>query len=135
MELVFDFLSDLDKHLQWITGMTYVHPRGRLRVGMEYVGKNSALGRELVSRVRVMRMEENRLIEFESVSRPMESVIQFENLPRNGGTQVIATLVLKSQHPVFGLARPLLESLAITRLEADLRNLKALVEAGPQEGF
>lgn len=129
LERVFEFVSDLDRHMQWITGMTYASPRGKLKVGMQYESKNSALGREFGATVKVLKVEPNRLVELESTSKPLDSVITFETVPVEGCTRVIVTLVIRSDHPVFGLARPLLESLAQTRLEADLRNLKTLAEA------
>jgi len=129
VERVFDFISDLDRHLQWITGLTYVSRTGKLEVGMEYLSKNSALGRELIGQQRVLRVEPNRAVEIESRARPLESVIEFNTTEFKGSTRVSATLLVRSDHPVFGLARPLLESLMTSRLEGDLRNLKALVEA------
>ena len=126
--VVFDFVGNLDRHRQWINGLSYVSERGPLRVGMEYLSKTSALGQEMAGRHRVLRVDPGRVVEIETNSKPFESVIQYTVEDRQDLVRVTVTLLVRSSHAVFGLAVPLLESLMEARLQADLRNLKLLAE-------
>ncbi|HEY2004181.1 MAG TPA: hypothetical protein VGH44_03625 [Candidatus Saccharimonadia bacterium] len=120
---------NLERHLQWVSGLTYVSYQGTLRPGIEYMSVSSVLGQETASNHQVLRVETDRVVEIETLTKTLESDIEYLLGPHEGNTRVTATLLARSDHPVFGLALPLVESLMEERLQADLSGLKLVAES------
>jgi uncharacterized protein YndB with AHSA1/START domain len=131
---VFELLTDLESHMRWVSGLTYLSARGKIRPGMRYESVNVAMGNSMAGRHEVRQVIERQLVEIESVTGPLASTIQYSVNAINGLTQVQCTFWVTSDHPVFGLATPVLEMLARSRLESDIKNLKHFAEAG-MSGF
>jgi uncharacterized protein YndB with AHSA1/START domain len=127
-ERVFTFVANLAYHPQWVSGLTYISSRDRLTPDLRYQSVSSGMGNEMAGLHLVRQVVPGQLVEIESVTGPFESTIVYSLAAVNGGTWVTCRFVLHSTHPVFGLALPVIEMMARSRLEADLSNLKALCE-------
>jgi len=125
---VFAFVSDLDRHLRWIGGLTYVSKHGQLSPGLRYESRNSAFGTVLAGSHEVRQFIPDQVVEIANVTGPFPSTLQYQLRPVKAGTEVSCHFVISSNQSIFNLARPLVESLARTRLEHDLRALKLFVE-------
>src|SRR5262249_13346406 len=101
--------------------------QGPIGAGTRYRTVREALGRRLESETEITEFEPNQRYATKSISGPfpMESTVNFEHV--EGGTRVTGTL---SGEPggFFKLAEPILVSTARRQFEADLANLKELME-------
>lgn len=129
LDEVFAFLSDLENNRKWRSGMIAAKKTsaGPIGVGTTYRMANNVLGRRIEGEAQVTEYEPNR--KFATVNKsgaPIETQRIFE--PVQDGTRV--TFVLKAElGGVIKLAEPLLASIGKRRVEADVANLKDLMEA------
>jgi uncharacterized membrane protein len=130
VEEVFAFLSNPENSPKWSSGSSDVKitSAGPIGVGSTYQSVRTVLGRRIESENEVTAYEPNRSYATKSKSGPvpMESRVTFERV--EGGTRVTGTLV-GDPGGFFKLAEPLLVSMIKRQLEADLANLKDLMEA------
>src|SRR5262249_39266880 len=130
LEDVFAFLSNPENSPKWSSGGSEVKitSTGPIGVGTTYRTVRTVLGRRIESENEFTAYEPNRSYATKSTSGPVpvESQVSFERV--EGGTRVTGTLV-GEPGGFFKLAEPLLVSMIKRQFEADLANLKDLMEA------
>jgi uncharacterized membrane protein len=130
IEEVFAFLSDMENNLKWRSSQIEVKKtsEGPIGVGTTYRMVNNVLGRRIETEAEVIEYKPNRKFTSKDNSGNFPLVAQRIFEPVEGGTQVRGVL---EAEPVgfFKLAGPLLESMAKRRVQADLANLKGMMEA------
>ena len=130
VEEVFAFLSNPENGPKWGSGSKEVKmiTQGPIGVGTRYRTVREALGRRIESETEITEFEPNRKIASKSISGPfpMESAVTFERV--EGGTRVTGTL-FGEPGGFFKLAEPLLVSMLKRQYQADLANLKDLMES------
>lgn len=128
---VFAFLIDLDRHRLWNTGLLEVGKTGLLREGMTYSTVSSLMGRTFQGRNRVSTLRKNQILGIENQSGPVSYSVTYELAAVDETTTMLACRCdISGQMSFFDLAAPLLEYLAQSRLEADLKMFQVLVEHG-----
>jgi uncharacterized membrane protein len=130
VEEVFAFLSNPENTPKWSSGSGEVKitSAGPMGVGTTYRTVRTVLGRRIEAENEVTAYEPNRSYATKSKSGPipMESQVTFEHV--EGGARISAILV-GDPGGLFKLAEPLLVSMIKRQFEADLANLKDLMEA------
>jgi uncharacterized membrane protein len=130
VEEVFAFLSNPENGPKWSSGGSEVTitSAGPIGVGTTYRTVRTVLGRRIESENVFTAYEPNRSYATKSTAGPVpvESRVTFERA--EGGTRVSATLV-GEPGGFFKLAEPLLVSMIKRQFDADLANLKDLMEA------
>ena len=131
VEEVFAATSNPENYPKWISTSreAKITSQGPVGVGTTYRAVATFLGRRIESDVEFTEYEPNRKIAQKSISGPFpaENSTAFERV--DGGTRV--TLALKGElGGFFKLAEPLLVSTLKRQVEADLANLKELMESG-----
>jgi|SRR6266540_1187974 uncharacterized membrane protein len=131
VEEAFAATSNPENYPKWISGIIEVKKtsEGPLGVGTTYRSVVTFLGRRIESEVEFTEYKPNRKIAQKSISGPFpaENSTTFERV--DGGTRV--TLTLRGEvGGFFKLAEPLLVSMLKRQSEADLANLKELMESG-----
>ena len=130
IEEVFAFLSNPENGPKWSAGSSDVTitSAGSIGVGTTYGSVRTVLGRRIESDGVVTEYEPNRSYATKSTSGPfpVEGRVTFERV--DGGTRVSGTLV-GEPGGFFKLAEPLLVSMIKRQFEADLANLKGLLES------
>lgn len=127
---VFAFLIDLDRHQLWNTGLLEVGKTGLLREGMAYATVSSLMGRTFQGRNKVTALAKDQRLTIENQSGPVSYTVTYELGGEDEMTRLTCRCDISGQMSFFNLAAPLLEYLAQSRLEADLKMLKVLVEHG-----
>jgi uncharacterized membrane protein len=129
-EEVLAFLSNPENSPKWSSGSgeAKITSAGPMGVGTTYRTVRTVLGRRIEGENEFTAYEPNRSYATKSTSGPvpMESRVTFERV--EGGTRVTGTLV-GEPGGFFKLAEPLLVSMIKRQLDADLGNLKDLMEA------
>jgi uncharacterized protein YndB with AHSA1/START domain len=130
VEEVFAFLSNPENGPKWSSGSSDVTitSAGPIGVGTTYRSIRTVLGRRIESDGVVTAYEPNRSYATKSTSGPfpVEGRMTFERV--DGGTRVSGTLV-GEPGGFFKLAEPLLVSMIKRQFDADLANLKDLMES------
>jgi uncharacterized protein YndB with AHSA1/START domain len=130
VEEVFAFLSNPENGPKWSAGSSDVTitSAGPMGVGTTYRSVRTLLGRRIESEGVFTAYEPNRSYATKSTSGPfpMEGRVTFERIA--GGTRVTGTLV-GEPGGFFKLAEPLLMSMGKRQFDADLANLKDLMES------
>ena len=130
VEEVFAFLSNPENGPKWTSSIAEVEitSQGPIGVGTTYRSVRTALGRRLEIEFEITEYEPNRRYATKSISGPFpsESKVTFERVA--GGTRVSGTL-MGEPGGFFKLAEPLLVSMMKRQYEADLANLRDLMEA------
>ncbi len=130
VEEVFAVLSNPENGPKWSSGSIEVKKtsEGPIGVGATYRSVRTFLGQRIEGETEFTEYEPNRRYATKSKSGPVptESRVTFERV--EGGTRVTGTLV-GEPGGFFKLAEPLLVSMVKRQFEADLANLKDLMEA------
>jgi uncharacterized membrane protein len=130
VEEVFAFLSNLENSPKYISGSveTKKTSEGPVGVGTTYRTVRKFLGRRIEEETELTAYEPNRRIASKGKAGPItaEGQVTFERV--NGSTRVTVTMVAEPGG-FFKLAQPLLVSMAKRQFEADVANLKDLMEA------
>ncbi len=130
VEEVFAFLSNPENNPKWnsVSSEVKITSAGPIGVGTTYRAVIKALGRRIEGENEFTEYEPNRKFTFKSKSGPvpLESRWTFERV--EGGTRVTETGVAELGG-FFKLAEPLLVRMIKRQSEADLANLKDLMEA------
>ena len=130
VEEVFAFLSNQDNNPKWQSGAVEVKKTsdGPIGVGTTWRSVGTFLGRRIESEEEITEYEPNRKYTTKSKSGPFpfESRTTFERV--ESGTKI--NLVAEAEiGGFFKLAEPLVVSMGKRQFEADLANLKDLMEA------
>ena len=130
VEEVFAFLSNPENGPKWSAGSSEVKitSAGAIGVGTTYRSVRTFLGRRIETEAEFIEFEPNHSFAQKSKSGPfpVQNRVTFERV--EGGTRVTLTLV-GEPGGFFKLAEPLLVSMLKRQFEADLANLKDLMEA------
>jgi uncharacterized membrane protein len=130
IEEVFAFLSNPENSPKWSSGSSDVTmtSAGPIGVGSTYRTVRTVLGRRIESEGEFTAYEPNHRYATKSLSGPfpLEGQVTFERV--DSGTKVRATLV-GEPGGFFKLAESLLMSTVKRQFEADLANLKDLMES------
>lgn len=130
VEEVFAFLSNPENNPKWssLTKEVQITSAGPIGMGTTYRSVATFLGRRIESDVKFTEYEPNRSFAQKSTSGPVpvENRVTFERV--EGGTQVTSHQVAEVGG-FFKVAEPLLVSMVKRQFEADLANLKDLMEA------
>jgi uncharacterized protein YndB with AHSA1/START domain len=130
VEEVFALLSNPENGPKWNSGSIEVKKtsQGPIGVGTTYRTVRKFLGQRMEDETELTEYEPNRRYATKTKSGPIpvEAQVTFERV--NGGTRVTGTMVAEPGG-FFKLAEPLLVSMAKRQFEADVANLKDLMEA------
>jgi carbon monoxide dehydrogenase subunit G len=130
LEEVFAFVSNPENSPKWISGISEltITSAGPIGVGTTYRSVLTFLGRRIETEAEFTEFEPNHSFAQKSKSGPfpVQNRETFERV--EGGTRVTLTLV-GEPGGFFKLAEPLLMSLLKRQYQADLANLKDLMEA------
>ena len=130
VEEIFAFMSNPENDPKWVSASSEVKitSQGPIGVGTTYRPVVTFLGWRMEGESEITEYEPNRRYVQKSVSGPfpVEWTVTFERV--EGGTRVTLTGVVEPGG-FFKLAEPLLVSIIKRRFEADLANLKDLMEA------
>ena|SRR5712692_444811 len=130
VEEVFAFLSNPENWPKWISGSIEAKKtsEGPIGVGTTWRPVNTFLGQRMEAEAECTEYEPNRRFATKSKSGPIPTKNQttFESV--EGGTRVDVRLEAEPGG-FFKLAEPLLVSIVKRQFEADLANLKDLMEA------
>ena len=130
VEEVFAFLSNYENLPKWSSSSSEVKitSEGPIGVGTTYRTVVKFLGQRIEGETEVTEYEPNRSCAHKAKSGPfpVENRVTFERV--EGGTRVTLTTVAEPGG-FFKLAEPLLVSIVKRQFEADLANLKELMEA------
>lgn len=128
-EVVFEWLTDLERYPLWNAALRQVGRRGRMHEGMIVPLKSVVMGREIESSMEVHRMAPGKDLELlnNTGAVPYRAVYRF--IPEGNATEIVLWCQLEPQTRLFHMAAPLIEALAKNRLSSDLTTLKALIEA------
>jgi hypothetical protein len=127
-EIVWAFLMDISTAALWQTGVMNVTASRGMDVGSIITFTSVGLGREFQLSATVT--ENNGSTRFSAMNNRgaiwFTSTYELESVPE--GTRVWLKHIL-DVHVAFKLAEPVLQSMAESRYEADLANLKILLES------
>ena len=130
VEEVFAFVAAMENEPQWQSGVDEVHStsEGPMGVGSTWFEVMRILGRRIETHYVVTEYEPNRKLSMKSTSGPvsMEGSMTFESA--GGGTRMDITGQGDAKG-FFKLAEPVLGRIINRQFEADLGNLKDLLEA------
>ncbi|HEX9038527.1 MAG TPA: SRPBCC family protein [Ktedonobacterales bacterium] len=130
VEEVFAFVGNPENYPKWFSGSREVKitSAGPIGVGTTFRTVISLLGRRIEGDIEFTEYEPNRSFTEKTTSGPfpVESRVTFERV--EGGTRITDTQ-LAEPGGFFKLAEPLLARLIKRQIEADLANLKDLLEA------
>jgi ribosome-associated toxin RatA of RatAB toxin-antitoxin module len=123
---VYEALCDLGSYPQWNSGMISISHLGRMQVGLEYTTKSSVLGKINKSTVRVVEMIPDESIVLDSLAGLIKfrATFQLRELTP-GSCALTCSLKFEFSQAVFDLARPVIESIAETRIRTDLEVLRS----------
>lgn len=128
-EAVYRELINLKRHPLWSSGMVRISRTGPMKVGLHYTATHMVLGREQTSAVEVIQLQENRAIKLRNDTGEIIFTILFRLIPKGKHqTEVICTLEFELIGLALTFARPVIESMAKTRLQGDLETLRAILE-------
>ena len=129
VEVVFNYLSDLQNGKQWQTGVLDVQrlSAGAPGPGSRYVVVRKFLGRKMESNVEISVFEPNRKMVLKSTSGPMpfEQTIVFQ--PGEGRTKV-STVINLQVSGMLGMAEPMIAGSVKREVTAAFGDLKDLME-------
>jgi uncharacterized membrane protein len=131
LEEVFAFMSNLEHEVQWRPSLVEVKVTSGLplRQGSTYRYVAKMMGRQLETGGEITAFEPNKGWSFKSTSGPFQGggFVALESA--DGGTKV--TLGGEGElGGLFNLAEPLMRGMMEKQFEADLANLKRLLESG-----
>jgi uncharacterized membrane protein len=130
VEEIFEYISNPENDSQWQSGVLESNEisKGPMGVGTTTREVRKFLGREMESTFEVTEYEPNQIIKQKSTSGPMALDISMAFASVEGGTKV--TLGGEGDSGgFFKLADPLVSRMAKRQLEADVANLKDLLES------
>ena len=125
---VFAYLMDLSNYVTWQAGLVKVAASNGMEVGSTITFTSVGLGKTFNLKAQVVENEPNSFFRVVSSRGP----VTFEALYKlsNDGDDTVVRLVNKIQtNSVFKLAEPVLQSITDSQYTADLRTLKAVLEA------
>lgn len=130
VEVVFAFVSNPESYPKWISGISELTSMsaGPIGGGTTYRSVLTFLGRRIETEAEFTEFEPNHSYATKSKSGPfpVQNRVTFERV--EGGTRVTLTLV-GEPGGFFKLAEPLLVSMLKRQFQADLANLKDLMES------
>ncbi len=130
VEEIFEYISTPENDPKWQSGVLKSEQTsdGPIGVGATSLEVRKFLGRRMESTFEVTEYEPNRIIKQKSTSGPMALDITMSFASVEGGTEV--TLAGGGDSGgFFKLADPLVSRMAKRQLEADVANLKDLLES------
>ena len=130
IEEVFAFISNPENQPRWRAGTLEVARNSSepLGVGSVFKGRFTFLGRPFDGNLEIIAHEPHRRYESRMVEGPFPLEARYSLAPAENGTRL--SLVVEGEPGgFFKLAEPLVASLAKRSYEADLNNLKEMLEA------
>lgn len=100
-----------------------------MREGQHFHTESIVMGRVNRAEVTVVRLTPNREIELRSQTGLVSYQAVFSLAAVAGGTQVTCGLQFELRGLILDLGRPVIESMAKSRVQADLQTLQLLLEA------
>jgi len=130
VEEVFAVASNPETYRKWSPGLIEVKriSEGPIGVGTTWRLVREALGQRLEAALELTEYEPNRKFTLDSKARPFPGEARWSFDAVEGGTRV-SVVVQAEPGGFFKLAEPLLASMVKRQFEADLANLKDLMEA------
>jgi uncharacterized protein YndB with AHSA1/START domain len=130
VEEVFVFISNAENLPRWrATNLeTRKTSEGPLAVGSTFKGRFTFLGRQFDGNLRTTEYEPNTLYTSKMTDGPFPLETRYVLQPIDSGTRLIFSMEGESGG-FFKLAEPLVVNLAKRTYEADLHNLKEMLEA------
>jgi uncharacterized membrane protein len=130
IEEVFAFAANIENNAEWQSGVleAQVTSEGPIGVGTTYRYVTQLLGRRIEADGEIIEYEPNRKYSFESTSGPFPIEGELTCEAAEGGTKV--TLAVEADiDGFFKMAEPLVVRTIKKQFEADVGNLKELLEA------
>lgn len=129
---VFEWLTDLDRMPLWSSGLLEVKRRGKMQPGIVFETRSNVMGQVTSATAEVRSLTPERELELINNTGAILYRAVYRLIPSDDQTELILWCQIEPRSRVFQLARPLIESLAATRLQADMNMLKALIEQAAQ---
>ncbi len=128
---VFTAMCDTSRYPLWNSGMKHISVTKPLEKGMQYQTETILAGHVIQAYVEITRLIPNEAIEFTSESGALsyKALFTFQDID-GGHTQVSCTLQFQFRSFVIDLARPVIESMAQTRVRGNLESLAVLIAQG-----
>ena len=128
---VFAFIANVENNHQWQQGVLETRITSQVPAGVGSTGieVRQLMGRRMELNFEVTEYEENAKFSFKITSGPMPiaGTETFKSI--EGGTRVTLTFQGETGG-MFSLAEPIMAGMVRNLVEADCRNLKALLEGG-----
>ncbi|OZM56686.1 hypothetical protein CIB95_10710 [Lottiidibacillus patelloidae] len=126
---VFSYIANFENNPLWQGGMISAKftSEGPINVGSEYDQVAKFLGKQIVSKFRVVEYIENNKIKIESISGSFPIVVTRSVEPVDGGTKVSA-LVQGDSSGFFKIAEPIMKYMVSNSVKGDYKKLKKLLE-------
>ena len=130
MEDVFSFITDMNNHAEWQTGVieSRVTSEGSVQVGSTYRYVTQMLGRHIRTEGEVITCDPNKGFFYRSTEAPFQIVGGYTFEKANGGTKVTQRIVADIEG-FFRLAQPIVVRTTKRNLESNLLTLKELLES------
>jgi hypothetical protein len=125
---VFAYLEDLKFHYLWNPQLHHISPILKLRLGSKYQTTHLFLGKQLKTDNVVAKFLKNEELQIENTTGLVEFQANYQLAPLHNQTVVTSNITVASKSKAFAFTAPVLKTLALRELQADLRALKLAVE-------
>lgn len=129
---IFKYLGDTSYHRLWNPRVQRIIPEGALTEGAAYTTHSRVLGTRIKAQNVVTKYVVDEELEVQNKTGMVQYSVNYRLEPLKTGTRVICTTMVSSEGKAFAFAKPMLEHLARRELNADLRELKKIIEQGPK---
>lgn len=129
-EVIFEWLTDLDRYKLWNDGLTKMGRRGKMHEGMIFSSASTTFGQPSEASIEVRRLVPNQEIELINNTGAVSYRAIYRLIPDEGRTEVVLWLQLEPNSRLVDMAAPMLESVTASRLQGYLETLRDLVEKG-----
>jgi uncharacterized protein YndB with AHSA1/START domain len=128
---VYAALCDTQRYILWNAGLKLVTAEESLRPGLQYETESVVAGHIIRAQIQVGRMIPDEVIEVANAA----GAIRYEAMyllrdAGDGGTVVQMVIHFRFRNFVLDLARPAIEAMAHSRLQADLEMLRLVMGDG-----
>lgn len=131
VEDVFTYLADVSTHVDWQANELFVDPLTPppLQVGSQFLEVRQTLGRRYESVVEVVACEPPRRLACRVVDGPVPYEIEYALTGNGAETTRVEMVVTAEAGAYFGVAEPILQSIAEREIAGALGNMKDILES------
>jgi uncharacterized membrane protein len=130
---IFQFLTNHTQAQDWLTGLIETRPTSDTQgVGYTWIDVVKMFGRKVETEFEITAFETDQLMAFKSIDGPVPSNGSYAFTPSDSGTRVTFTLEAEPQG-FFKLAAPVVQRITQRQWDANLANLKDVIEMSEPE--